>query len=144
MEGKHPGEARQPARRREPAPPPAEPAQPRAARRRAPRPGRKGRPHPGAPMNQWAAQEFEMRSQQRVPAGIDGEAVQLDPPLRFHTRPGALRVRIAPAHPGVSPSAIEPERSWHLVRGLAEVAIHGAPRAQRELDASPAPGSAVG
>ena len=29
----------------------------------------------------------------------------LDPPLRFHIRPGVLRVRIARRHPGASPSA---------------------------------------
>ena len=31
-------------------------------------------------------------------AGIDGEALELDPPLRFRTKPQALRVRIAPQH----------------------------------------------
>ena len=40
-----------------------------------------------------------------IHAGIDGEAVDLDPPLRFAIRPTALRVRISSRHPGVSPSA---------------------------------------
>ena len=40
--------------------------------------------------------------------GIDGEAVKLTPPVTFRMRPSALRVRIAPAHPGASPSAAEP------------------------------------
>jgi hypothetical protein len=39
-----------------------------------------------------------------VPAGIDGEAVELDAPLAFVIRPDALRVRISSHHPGVSPS----------------------------------------
>ncbi len=56
-------------------------------------------------MQQWISQEFEIDSDVRVPAGIDGEATELDPPLQFRTRPRALRVRIAPDHPGASPSA---------------------------------------
>jgi hypothetical protein len=39
-----------------------------------------------------------------VHAGVDGEAVELDAPLAFVIRPGALRVRISSRHPGVSPS----------------------------------------
>ena len=37
--------------------------------------------------------------------GIDSESVDLDPPLRFASRPASLRVRISPRHPGASPSA---------------------------------------
>src|SRR5258707_187456 len=44
-----------------------------------------------------------------VPAGIDGEATTLEPPLSFRTLPGSLRVRIAHDHPGASPSALEPD-----------------------------------
>ena len=46
----------------------------------------------------------------------------LDPPLRFRIRPGVLRVRIAHAHPGASPSAAIPEDPWDGVRALARVA----------------------
>ena len=38
-------------------------------------------------------------------AGVDGEAADLDPPLRFATRAAALRVRMSLRHPGASPSA---------------------------------------
>ena len=38
-------------------------------------------------------------------AGIDGEAMELSPPLRFAIRPATLRVRISARHPGISPSA---------------------------------------
>jgi len=38
-----------------------------------------------------------------VPAGVDGEAVDLSPPLRFAIRPVALWVRTSPRHPGASP-----------------------------------------
>ena len=58
---------------------------------------------------QWTTAAFEVTSSQPVPVGLDGEAFVLDPPLRFVSRPGALRVRIAPQHPGASPSATMPE-----------------------------------
>jgi len=41
-----------------------------------------------------------------VAAGLDGEAIELQPPLRFRIRPAALRVRISHHHPGVSPAAL--------------------------------------
>jgi hypothetical protein len=56
-------------------------------------------------------------------AGIDGEAARLDPPPRFRIRPGALRVRIARAHPGASPSAAMPEGAWEGARTLARIAF---------------------
>ena len=43
----------------------------------------------------------------------------LDPPLRFRSRPRALRVRIAPQHPGASPSAIEPDSGLATIGALA-------------------------
>jgi hypothetical protein len=64
------------------------------------------------PWREWSAPAFEVDSDQAVPAGIDGEAVRLDPPLSFRIRPSVLRVRIAPQHPGASPSAAIPERFW--------------------------------
>jgi diacylglycerol kinase family enzyme len=57
---------------------------------------------------EWSVSEFEVESHGEVAAGIDGEAVKLTPPVSFRTRPAALRVRIAPSHPGASPSAAEP------------------------------------
>jgi diacylglycerol kinase family enzyme len=52
----------------------------------------------------WSAVRLEVSSEGPVHSGIDGEAVELTPPLRFTTRPLALRVRISAKHPGVSPS----------------------------------------
>ncbi len=66
------------------------------------------RPH--RPGHAWAAPHLEVSALTPVPAGIDGEAVQLSPPLRFAIRPAALRVRISPRHPGASPSARFPAR----------------------------------
>ena len=76
-------------------------------------------------MQQWSAPSFEVGSDGPVAAGIDGEALKLDPPLRFRTRPQALRVRIAPQHPGASPSATMPESPWDAIRAVAHVATHG-------------------
>jgi hypothetical protein len=74
------------------------------------------------PWREWSAPEFEVRSDHPVVAGIDGEAVTLDPPLRFRIKTGALRVRIARKHPGASPSAAIPEGAWDAVRALAGIA----------------------
>ena len=79
------------------------------------------------PVEEWSARSFEVRSDGPVAAGIDGEALKLDPPLRFRTRPQALRVWIAPQHPGASPSAEMPEGPWDAVRAIVGTAIHGSP-----------------
>ena len=72
-------------------------------------------------LQQWSTTDFEVGSTRPVPLGIDGEAVMLDPPVRFRIRSGALRVRISPRHPGASPSAMQPD---HVADGLgALVAI---------------------
>ena len=47
------------------------------------------------------------------------KAITLDPPLRFRSRPGALRVRIAPQHPGASPSTLEPDTMLGTIGALA-------------------------
>jgi diacylglycerol kinase family enzyme len=77
------------------------------------------------PVEEWSAPSFEVRSDGPVAAGIDGEALKLDPPLRFGTRPRALRVLIAPQHPGASPSAGMPEGFWDAIGAIVGVALHG-------------------
>ena len=57
------------------------------------------------PGRAWSAPRLEVHASAPLHAGVDGEAVDLDPPLRFAIRPAALRVRISPRHPGASPSA---------------------------------------
>jgi diacylglycerol kinase family enzyme len=84
-------------------------------------------------MRQWTTPEFEIDAEGRVPAGIDGEAVQLEPPLRFTIRPRALRVRVAPSHPGASPSALEPDKAWEVVRSLVRFALRGGPTDLEQL-----------
>jgi hypothetical protein len=55
---------------------------------------------------------------------VDGESVVLTAPVRFESRPAALRVRVAHGHPGVSPAqrrvplaASTVVGLWALVRG---------------------------
>jgi diacylglycerol kinase family enzyme len=62
-----------------------------------------GSPH--SPGRARSAPHLEVSAPEPVHAGVDGEAVDLDPPLRFASRPAALRVRISPRHPGASPLA---------------------------------------
>jgi diacylglycerol kinase family enzyme len=75
------------------------------------------------PWREWSAPEFEVDADRPVPAGVDGEALVLDPPLRFRIRPGVLRVRIARQHPGASPSARAPEGVWAGLVELARIAF---------------------
>ncbi len=71
---------------------------------------------------EWADGSFELRSGQPVEIGIDGEALVLDPPIRFRTLPGALRVRIPRSAPGYSPAAAAPTRGWATVTALLKAA----------------------
>jgi diacylglycerol kinase family enzyme len=75
------------------------------------------------PWREWTAPAFEVDSDHPVPAGIDGESVKLDPPLRFRIRSGVLRVHIARRHPGASPSAIMPDGLVDGLRALVRIAI---------------------
>jgi len=56
--------------------------------------------------HEWTTPTLEVRSGKPVDTGIDGEAVTLDSPVRLEVQPAALRVRIAPHHPGVSPARV--------------------------------------
>jgi len=73
----------------------------------------------------WTAPSYEVTAAAPVPAGIDGEAIVLDPPLRFSIRPAALRCRVARHHPGASPSASLPQRPWEAIRALAAIVAAG-------------------
>ena len=85
----------------------------------APRGG--GRPQ--RPWREWTAPTFEVRSKGKIAAGIDGEALMLDAPLRFAIRPGVLRVRIARAHPGASPSTTIPDGLPATAREVLKIAF---------------------
>jgi diacylglycerol kinase family enzyme len=77
---------------------------------------------PQRPWREWSAPAFEVDSDHPIAAGIDGEALTLQPPLRFNIRPAALRVRIARAHPGASPSSTMPETMLATPTALLAIA----------------------
>jgi hypothetical protein len=79
------------------------------------------------PWREWSAPAFEIQSRSPVAAGIDGEAVRLEPPLRFGIRERALRVRISRRHPGASPSARTPERIGEGLLALVRIVAGSAP-----------------
>ena len=58
------------------------------------------------PGRAWTATSLEVDAPEPVHAGVDGEAVELHPPLELVILPAALRVRIPSRHPGVSPSGL--------------------------------------
>ncbi len=72
--------------------------------------------------HQWTVTRFEVDAEGPVPVGVDGEALVLDPPLRFTVRRGVLRLRIAPHHPGASPSAGLPRTAWEGLRTTLRIA----------------------
>jgi diacylglycerol kinase family enzyme len=80
----------------------------------------------------WEPSTFEVDSGSPIDAGIDGEAVQLPPPLRFAIRPGALRIRLPRTASGLSPAAREQHRRIRLREAPA-------PRIPRIRSSRPAP-----
>jgi diacylglycerol kinase family enzyme len=54
------------------------------------------------PGRAWSATSVEVDAPEPVHAGIDGEAIDLTPPLKFMIRPAALRVRISSPAPALS------------------------------------------
>jgi diacylglycerol kinase family enzyme len=78
-------------------------------------------------LHRWSLPSIEVDGDGAVPAGIDGEAALLEPPLRFEMRPRALRVRISVSHPGASPSAVVPDNGWAALRALGAIAVRGDP-----------------
>lgn len=75
--------------------------------------------YPG--FHEWTTAEFRVDADGPIEAGVDGEALTLDPPLEFRSLPGALRVRIPSHAPGWSPAALSPPSVWWTVRTLAHV-----------------------
>jgi diacylglycerol kinase family enzyme len=71
---------------------------------------------------EWTTPEFVVDSgQPLVDVGVDGEALQLAPPLHFRSLPGALRVRTPLDAPGASPAALRPAGPWRTAKALVRV-----------------------
>jgi diacylglycerol kinase family enzyme len=81
-----------------------------------------GRPQRFHGFREWSAAEFVVDSDAPVEAGVDGEAAVLDPPLVFRSLPGALRVRLPPTAPGLSPASARPHSARSSVAALVRVA----------------------
>jgi diacylglycerol kinase family enzyme len=69
----------------------------------------------------WSTSEVEVRSSGPVEVGLDGEALQLQPPLCFSSLPGALRVRL-PRGVGLAPAASAAALSTDNLGALLRVA----------------------
>ncbi len=78
-------------------------------------------------LSSWQVPELTVDADAPVPIGIDGEAMKMNPPLHFTIRPGALRVRIAPQHPGGSPSSGAPTGVADAIHRLLRIAAGSLP-----------------
>jgi diacylglycerol kinase family enzyme len=87
----------------------------------------------GLGLRQSSAPTFTVESDGPVAAGIDGEAAMLSSPVRFASRPGALRVRIATGQPGASPSAGVPTGIGAALAELLRIAA-GTPSHELKAD----------
>ena len=67
---------------------------------------------------EWSAPTLVVDSGSEVAAGIDGESVLLEPPLRFEIVPQALTILLPPSAVGVSPAGLTPGLSLAAVREL--------------------------
>ena len=54
---------------------------------------------------EWSTPRFEVSADRPVEVGVDGEALMMDSPVVFESRPGALRVRLPRRKVGASPAA---------------------------------------
>jgi diacylglycerol kinase family enzyme len=77
---------------------------------------------------EWDTAQFRVDSGAPVEIGIDGEALMMDPPLIFETRPGALRVRIPQHARGLSPAAVAVRLEGSTIGALVAIVIGRSPK----------------
>jgi len=82
-----------------------------------------GRPDRFEGWRQWSSPNVVVEGLPETAVAVDGEAKTWDPPFRFHTRPGALRARIALGSPGASPALLHPPVSLRTLPGLARIVV---------------------
>jgi diacylglycerol kinase family enzyme len=69
-------------------------------------------------LRHWTSERLEMGVfGERVRAGVDGEPITLEAPLRFSVDPGRLRV-LVPTGPPASRQVPPLEAAWHAARTL--------------------------
>jgi diacylglycerol kinase family enzyme len=73
----------------------------------------------------WTAEDFEVTSGGPIDVGLDGEAVEMDPPLRFTVRSAQVRVRLPHHAIGYSPAARS--LSWRESLGELWTVARGRP-----------------
>jgi diacylglycerol kinase family enzyme len=73
--------------------------------------------------SEWTTPTFTIDSGSPVKAGVDGEALVLDPPLEFRCCAGGLRVRLPHHAPGYSPAALRPPSTWWTITALLGTAV---------------------
>jgi diacylglycerol kinase family enzyme len=83
---------------------------------------------------QWSRPSFVVSADGPVAAGIDGETATLEAPIRFASRPLALRVRIARGAPGASPSTQVPHGLLPTVVELVRIAFGARPPAGDQME----------
>jgi diacylglycerol kinase family enzyme len=74
---------------------------------------------------EWSAASFSIESSGPIAAGVDGEAMTLEPPVRFESVPGALTVLLPRSAVGASPAALSAGMSREGVADLWDAARTG-------------------
>jgi diacylglycerol kinase family enzyme len=101
------------------------------ARQRAGRPDR----FPG--WAAWCASAFEVHSGSPVEATVDGEVTLLRPPIVFHRRPAALRVRVPLVTAARAPTGDPPPSLGATALDLARIAGGRSPRSDAPVGPPP-------
>jgi diacylglycerol kinase family enzyme len=78
---------------------------------------------------EWEATSMRVDSAAAIEIAIDGEAMLMDPPLIFETRPGALRIRLPRHASGLAPAATSVPLTSSSIKDLLRVAAgHSVPQ----------------
>ncbi len=78
-------------------------------------------------IQRWSTPRFVVSSDAPVAAGLDGEAVTLDPPVEFRIRPRVLKVRLPVHAVGASPAARRPRLTRRTLDRLVSLAAGRVP-----------------
>ncbi|MFD6289719.1 diacylglycerol kinase, partial [Streptomyces sp. NPDC060205] len=76
---------------------------------------------------------------ERIPVGVDGEALNLSVPVRCEARPGALRVLVPRERPGMRSPL--PRLDWPRIARLALPSARGRAHPGAERPAEPGEGA---